>query len=83
MEKLKEILGQLGLKFRFEVALVDKLDEVERRLYALEENQKKDSAAIRANNMKYSELLMIVKSERADARRTSQKASVEQTAYHD
>lgn len=83
MEKLKEILGQLGLKFRFEVALVDKLDEVERRLYALEENQKKDSAAIRANNMKYSELLMIVKSERADARRTAQKASVEQTAYHD
>lgn len=73
MERLKEILGQLGIKFRFEAAVVDKLEEMERRMYAVEETSKRNTESIRATKTQYSELLMIVKADRADARRADTK----------
>ncbi len=66
LEKLKDILGQLGLKFRFESATVDVLEELERRIYVLEQDNKKNVAAIRSNATRYSELLMIMKSRKHD-----------------
>lgn len=47
MERLKEILSELGLRFRFDTAVVDKFDDHDQRLYALEENRKmKDKALL-------------------------------------
>lgn len=73
LERLKEILGQLGIKFRFEAALVDKLEEQDQTIYALKEDVKRLTESMRAMRTQYSELLMIVKADRADARRADTK----------
>lgn len=73
MERLKEILGQLGLKFRFEAAVVDKMDEHDQKIYALTEDVRRLTESLRATRSQYSELLMVVKSERSDARRADTK----------
>lgn len=61
MEALKELLGQIKIFARFDVAVCDKLEDLEKRIYALEENRKLKDQAILSLEKRYSELLLIVK----------------------
>lgn len=69
MEKLRTILRDLGLKFKFEVAVVDKLDDVEARIYALEENRKVKDKALASLDKELKELRMVVKHLEAELRK--------------
>lgn len=61
MEALKELLGQIKIFARFDVAVCDKLEDLEKRIYALEENRKLKDQAILSLEKRYSEMLLIVK----------------------
>lgn len=61
MDNLRELLSQLKLFLRFDMAVVDKLEEFEKRVYALEENRKAKDQAILSLERRYSELLLILK----------------------
>lgn len=66
MEQIKEIISELKLHLRLDVAMCDKLEEIERRLYALEENRKLKDAAIQSLERRYSELMYVLKSLQKD-----------------
>lgn len=61
MEALKELLGQIKIFARFDVAVCDKLEDLEKRIYALEENRKLKDQAILSLEKRYSEMLLIIK----------------------
>lgn len=61
MEALKELLGQIKIFARFDVAVCDKLEDLEKRIYALEENRKLKDQAILSLEKRYSEMMLIVK----------------------
>lgn len=61
MDNLRELLSQLKLFLRFDMAVVDKLEDFEKRVYALEENRKAKDQAILSLERRYSELLLILK----------------------
>lgn len=61
MEALKELLGQIKIFARFDVAVCDKLEDLEKRIYALEENRKLKDQAILSLEKRYSEMLLIVR----------------------
>lgn len=46
MVNIRDMLARLGLMVRLETAIVDKLEDHGKRLYALEENRKLKDAAI-------------------------------------
>lgn len=46
MKNIRDLLARLGLLCRLETAIVNKLEENDRRLYALEENRKLKDPAI-------------------------------------
>lgn len=46
MKNIRDLLARLGLLCRLETAIVNKLEEIDRRLYALEENRKLKDPAI-------------------------------------
>lgn len=46
IKRLLDVWQQKKLQMRFEKAIVDTLEDVDRRLYALEENRKQKDAAI-------------------------------------
>lgn len=72
MDFIRECLAQLKMRLRLDTAIVDKLEELEKRVYALEEDNKllKARNAIQDENL--SKLRLVVQSEgkalpRADA----------------
>lgn len=69
MDKLRAILNDLGFKFKFEIAVADKLEDHEGRVYALEENRKLKDQAITSLEKRYSELLMTFKSVMSENRK--------------
>lgn len=60
MDKLKEIFGLLGLKYRFEGAVVDKFEEQDKRLYVLEENRKLKDPTIVGLQQQIAELRLML-----------------------
>lgn len=62
MDGLKELLAQLRVFARFDVAVVDKLEEHDKRLYALEEDNKRLVATVRTLQKNYTELLYAFRS---------------------
>lgn len=62
MDGLKELLAQLRVFARFDVAVVDKLEEQDKRLYALEEDNKRLVATVRTLQKNYTELLYAFRS---------------------
>lgn len=60
MSKLRELLGKLGLAFQLDLAMVEKIEELEQRVYALEENRKMKDQTIKSLEHRYSELQYIV-----------------------
>lgn len=75
MEKIKSILRDLGLKFKFEVAVADKMEEMDGRLYALEENRKVKDKAIASLDKEIKELRIVVKHQEAEIRKLTQNAN--------
>lgn len=61
MDNLRELLSQLKLFLRFDMAVVDKLETHDERIYKLEENRKTKDQAILSLERRYSELLLILK----------------------
>lgn len=62
MNKLREILAEMGLAFRLDMAVVEKLEELEGRIKALEENRKMKDQAILSLEKRWSECLLVIKS---------------------
>lgn len=60
MEVIRELLGKIKLFARFEIAVADKLDDHEKRLYKLEENKKLKDAAILQMQKELGELRLIL-----------------------
>lgn len=60
MDKLKEIFGLLGLKYRFEGAVVDEFEDLNKRVYALEENRKLKDATILGLQKQVGELRLML-----------------------
>lgn len=61
MEQIKEILAHIKLFCRFDVAVTEKLEQVESRLYALEEDNKRNTATVRSLEKHYSEMLLVIR----------------------
>lgn len=60
MNKLRELVGKLGLAFQLDLAMVESIEDLQKRLYALEENRKLKDQAIKSLEHRYSELLAVV-----------------------
>lgn len=60
MDKLRELIGKLGLAFQLDLAMVESIEDHSKRLYALEENRKMKDQAIKSLEHRYSELLAVV-----------------------
>lgn len=66
MEKLRELIGKLGLAFQLDLAMVESIEDLQKRVYALEENRKMKDQAIKSLEHRYSELLAVVGSLKKD-----------------
>lgn len=58
MKAIREMLAQIKLYAQLDMAIVDKLDEIEKRLYVLEEDMKLARGANRSNAQHISELTL-------------------------
>lgn len=58
MKAIREMLSQIKLYAQLDMAIVDKLDEIEKRVYSLEEDMKLARGANRANAQRISELTL-------------------------
>lgn len=58
MQAIREMLAQVKLYAQLDMAIVDKLEEIEKRLYALEEDMKLARGANRSNAQRISELTL-------------------------
>lgn len=66
MEQIREIIGDIKTRMRLDIAICDKLEELQKRLYALEENRKMKDAAIQSLERRYAELMYVLKSLQKD-----------------
>lgn len=75
MDFIRECLAQLKMRLRLDTAIVDKLEELEKRVYALEEDNKllKARNAIQDENL--SKLRLVVQSEGKNVLRPSAAAA--------
>lgn len=64
MDFIKECLAQLKMRLRLDTAIVDKLEEYEKRLYALEQDNKLLKARNQIQDEKLAQLLLVVQNER-------------------
>lgn len=63
MDFIRECLAQLKMRLRLDTAIVDKLEELEGRVYALEESYKLLKARNAIQDEKLSKLTLVVQSE--------------------
>lgn len=66
MEQIREIIGDIKTRFRLDIAFCDKFEELEKRMYALEEDNKRMVATVRSLEKRYSELLYMFRSYQKD-----------------
>lgn len=66
MDQLRELIGQLKLFCRLDVAFCEKIEEHDKEVYALKEDNKRLLATVRALETKYSEMLYILNSLKKD-----------------
>lgn len=57
MEALRDIVSKIKLFCGLEIAIVDKLEEYERRIYKLEEDNKRLTETVRVQQTRISELI--------------------------
>lgn len=58
MKAIKEMLAKVKLYAQLDMAIVDKLEEIEKRVYCLEEDMKLARGSNRANAQRISELTL-------------------------
>lgn len=63
MDFIRECLAQLKMRLRLDTAIVDKLEELESRVYALEQDNKLLKARNQIQDEKLSKLTLVVQSE--------------------
>lgn len=63
MDFIKECLAQLKLRLRLDTAIVEKLEDLEKRLYALEQDNKLLKARNQIQDQKLAKLVLVVQSE--------------------
>lgn len=63
MDFIKECLAQLKMRLRLDTAIVDKLEELEGRVYALEETLKLVKARDAIQDEKLSKLTLVIQNE--------------------
>lgn len=64
MDFIRECLAQLKMRLRLDTAIVDKLEEYEKRLYALEEDLKLLKAREKIQDENLAQLRLVVQNER-------------------
>ena len=64
MDFIKECLAQLKMRLRLDTAIVDKLEELEKRCYALEQDNKLLKARNQIQDEKLAQLILVVQNER-------------------
>lgn len=67
MDFIRECLAQLKMRLRLDTAIVDKLEEYEKRLYALEQDNKLLKSRNQIQDEKLAKLILVVQNERARA----------------
>ena len=80
MDFIRECLNQLKLRLRLDTAIVDKLEEYEQRLYALEEANKLLKARNQIQDEKLAKLLLVVQNE-AKVLPRAETAAPQKTGY--
>ena len=63
MDFIRECLAQLKMRLRLDTAIVEKLEELEQRVYALEEDNKLLKARNKLQDEKLGKVSMIVQNE--------------------
>ena len=58
MQEIRELLAQMKLSVQVDIAIAEKLEEIEKRLYALEENMKLARGANKSNALRLGELTL-------------------------
>lgn len=58
MKAIKEMLAKVKLYAQLDIAIVDKLEEIEKRVYCLEEDMKLARGSNRSNAQRISELTL-------------------------
>ena len=69
MQEIRELLAQLKLSVQVDIAIADKLEEIEKRLYALEENMKLARGANKSNALRLGELTLALADLRQEVNR--------------
>ena len=69
MQEIRELLAQLKLSVQIDIAIADKLEEIEKRLYALEENMKLARGANKSNALRLGELTLALADLRQEVNR--------------
>lgn len=68
MELIKDLCSKIKLFCNLEMALVDKMEEMEQKLYKIEEDNKRIVAVNRSLETRYSELMLAFSAYRKDHR---------------
>lgn len=64
MDFIRECLAQLKMRLRLDTAIVDKLEDLEKRCYALEQDNQLLKARNKIQDEKLTKLLLVVQNER-------------------
>lgn len=67
MDFIKECLAQLKMRWRLDAAIVEKLEDLEKRVYALEQDNKLLKARNQIQDERLAKLLLVVQNERLGA----------------
>lgn len=63
MDFIKECLAQLKMRWRLDAAIVEKLEDLEKRCYALEQDNKLLKARNQLQDEKLTKLILVVQNE--------------------
>lgn len=64
MDFIKECLAQLKMRFRLDTAIVEKLEDLEKRVYALEQDNKLLKARNEIQNKELTQLRLVVQNQK-------------------
>ena len=81
MDFIRECLAQLKMRLRLDTAIVDKLEELEKRVYALEQDNKLLKARNQLQDEKLSKLVLVVQSEGRKAVPLAEPAAPKKPGY--
>lgn len=66
MDNIRELLSQIKLFCQMDVAIADKLEEQDKEIAILRQHNERLTASCRSLEVRYSELMLIIKSLKSD-----------------